>query len=36
MFKSVDKKFNEIGFVKIKENQYGASYEREDKQHNFI
>ena len=36
MFKNVDKKFSEIGFVKIKEDQYGASYEREDKQHNFI
>lgn len=36
MFKSVDKKFSDIGFTKIKEDKFGASYEREDKEHNFV
>lgn len=35
MFKNIDKKFEEIGFVKIKENKYGVEYEREDKQYNY-
>jgi hypothetical protein len=29
LFKSVDEKLAEIGLVKVKENEYGASYERE-------
>lgn len=28
LFKSTDEKFSEIGFVKIKEDKYGADYER--------
>lgn len=28
LFKTIDKKFEEIGFIKIKENEYGALYER--------
>lgn len=36
MFKSIDKKFEEIGFVKIKEDEHGVSYERKDKEFNYI
>lgn len=36
MFKSIDKKFEEIGFVKIKEDKYGVSYERKDKEFNYV
>lgn len=28
IFKSIDDKFIDIGFVKIKENEFGADYER--------
>ncbi len=35
-FKSVDLKLKEIGFNKIREDQYGAEYEREDKEYNYI
>ncbi len=35
MFKSVDKKFAEIGFVKLKEDNYGAIYERKNAVHSF-
>lgn len=31
LFKSVDEKFKEIGFVKIEESEYGALYYRESK-----
>lgn len=34
MFKNIDKKFEEIGFIKVKENKYGVSYERKW-EHNF-
>lgn len=30
-FKSIDEKFAEVGFVKVKENEYGAAYEKETK-----
>lgn len=36
LFKSVDEKFNEIGFVKIKEDKYGASYERDLNKYGII
>ena len=36
MFKSIDKKFEEIGFVKTRENEYGATYEREDKKYKYV
>lgn len=36
MFKSIDKKFEEIGFVKIKEDEHGVSYERPNKEFNYI
>lgn len=35
LFKSVDEKLKEIGFVKIEENKYGASYERKNSKYNF-
>lgn len=30
MFKTIDDKFAEIGFVKVEENSYGVIYERAD------
>lgn len=36
LFKSIDKKFEEIGFLKISENKYGVSYERYNKEFNYI
>ena len=35
MFKSVDKKFEEIGFIKVKEDQYGVTYERKNEKYNY-
>lgn len=35
MFKSVDKKFEKIGFIKVSEDKYGARYERKDEDFNF-
>ena len=35
LFKSVDKKLKEIGFVKIKEDKYGVRYERKNSKYNF-
>ena len=35
LFKTVDKKLADIGFVKIKENEFGADYERENTEFNF-
>lgn len=35
MFKSIDRKFADIGFIKIKENEYGALYEREVEEFNY-
>lgn len=35
MFKNIDKRFEEIGFIKVSENKYGATYERKDKKHNY-
>ena len=35
MFKNIDKKFEEIGFIKTKENEYQVIYERENKDFNF-
>ena len=35
LFKSVDEKLKEIGFVKIKENKYGVRYERKNSKYNF-
>lgn len=36
LFKSVDKKFEEIGFVKIREDKYGVEYERYDRKFNYL
>ena len=35
LFKSIDERFAEIGFVKVKENEYGADYERITK-HGYV
>lgn len=35
MFKSIDKKFEEIGFIKVSEDKYGARYERKNEEHNY-
>ena len=31
LFKTIDEKFSEIGFTKVKENEYSANYERSTK-----
>lgn len=36
LFKSIDEKFNEIGFIKTDENEYGIYYERKDEKYNYI
>lgn len=36
LFKSVDEKLAEIGFVKRDENEYGALYERYDKEYKYM
>lgn len=35
IFKTVDDKLADIGFAKIKEDEYGVSYERENSKYNF-
>ena len=35
MFKNIDKKFEEIGFIKTEENEYQVIYERENEFFNF-
>lgn len=35
MFKNIDKRFEEIGFVKVSEDKYGVTYERKDEEHNY-
>ena len=35
LFKTVDEKFAEIGFVKVKENEYGVTYERKIDKYNY-
>lgn len=35
LFKTVDEKFAKIGFKKIREDQYGASYERYNEQFKY-
>ena len=36
LFKSVDKKFNEIGFIKTEESNFGVYYERPDKEFKYV
>ena len=35
LFKTVDEKLADIGFVKIKEDKYGVRYERKNSKYNF-
>ncbi len=35
LFKSIDEKFEEIGFAKVEQNNYGVIYERENTKHNY-
>lgn len=35
IFKSIDEKFAEIGFIKTKENEHGARYERFNERFNY-
>lgn len=35
LFKSVDEKLKEIGFIKIEEDKYGVRYERKNSKYNF-
>lgn len=35
LFKSIDEKFAEIGFVKEKEDYYGATYKRKIEKYNY-
>ena len=35
MFKNIDQKFEKIGFVKVEESKYRATYERKVKKHNY-
>ena len=36
LFKTVDEKFAEIGFVKVKEDGFGAVYDRNDTKYGYI
>lgn len=36
LFKTVDDKLADIGFRKIKEDQYGVRYKRKDDEHSFV
>lgn len=36
MFKSIDRKFADIGFIKEEENEYGVTYKRENKKYGFV
>ena len=35
LFKSIDDKFKEIGFIKIDEDEYGVLYRREEVKYNY-
>ena len=35
MFKNIDKKFEEIGFIKTREDKYGVFYERINTKYNY-
>ena len=36
LFKTVDEKLAEIGFIKLEEYKYGCEYERKDEKYNYI
>lgn len=35
LFKSIDEKFAELGFLKVKEDYFGASYERRNSKYRY-
>ena len=35
IFRNIDDKLSDIGFVKTKEDNYGVSYERKNKEYNY-
>ena len=35
IFKSIDEKFKEIGFIKVSDDEYGVSYERKNDKYNY-
>lgn len=35
IFKNIDEKFNDIGFIKIKDDKYSATYERKNDKYNY-
>ena len=35
-FKTIDEKFNDIGFVKVEETKFGAKYQRKENKYNYI
>ena len=36
LFKTIDEKFEKIGFVKVNENEYMVHYQRQDKDYKFV
>lgn len=36
LFKTIDEKFKEIGFMKVEENNFGVVYERQNKNPNYL
>lgn len=36
LFKSIDEKFAEIGFKKLREDKYGVEYERQIEEHGYV
>ena len=36
IFKSIDEKFKDIGFIKIEEDKYGVVYERYDEEYKYM
>lgn len=35
MFKSIDKRFEELGFIKVREDKHGVTYERHNAKYNY-
>jgi len=35
LLQNIDKMFEEIGFIKVKENKYGVTYERDNVEYNY-
>lgn len=36
LFKSIDERFEEIGFKKVRKDKYGVEYERENKEQGYV